>query len=112
MLTLAMPRQIRESDWKIFRHVLPIALDRFCERVLREIASLASDARKTPHEKFLEIYQLVREHDRTLNGLTDLRRSTALWQLSIIHSKGLLTEEEIARFSPEARDAFTWYERI
>jgi hypothetical protein len=104
---------IHESDWKVFRQVHTVALDRFCEKVLREIKSCASDVTKTPHERYLEIYKLVRERDRMIaSAFNDVRRSTALLQLSIIHSHGLLTEEEMARFSPEARAAFTWHERI
>jgi hypothetical protein len=108
-----MPAQIRESDWKVFKQILPVALDRYCDRVLREVTALTSDATKTPHERFCEICELVRERDRTLqNGLTYLRRSTALFQLGIFYSNGLLTEEEVARFSPEAREAFKWHDRI
>jgi len=108
-----MPGDIRESDWKVFRQVRTVALERFCEKVLREIISFASDATKTPHERYLDIYKLVRERDRMLaDAFNDVRRSTALLQLSIIHSHGLFTEEEMAKFSPEARDAFTWHERI
>jgi hypothetical protein len=104
--------EIRESDWKAFRQVHTAALDRFCEKVLGEITSFVSDTTKTPHERYLEIYKLIRERDRMLaNAFNDVRRSTALLQLSIIHSHGLLTEEEMARFSPEARAAFTWHER-
>ena len=74
---------------------------------------IASDATTTPHERHLEICKLVRERDRILgDAFDDMRRSTALLRLSVIHSHGLLTEEEMARFSPEARDTFTLYERI
>ena len=108
-----MRREIRESDWKVFRQVHPVAVNRFCERVLSDIMSAVSDTTKTPHERYLEICKLVRERDRILgDAFDDMRRSTALLRLSVIHSHGLLTEEEMARFSPEARDAFTLYERI
>ena len=108
-----MSRDIRESDWKLFRELHPIALNRFCERVLSEITHIASDAAKTPHARYGDIFALVRERDRLLaQAFDDKRRSTALLQLAIIHSHGLLTEEELARFSPEARDAITWRERI
>ena len=33
----------------------------------------------------------------------DLRRSTALTQIALIQSRGLLTEEELLRFSTETR---------
>src|SRR5450432_590571 len=108
-----MRTEIRESDWKVFRQVHPVAVNRFCEKVLRDIMSIASDATRAAHERHLEICKLVRERDRTLgDAFNDMRRSTALLQLSVIHSHGLLTEEEMTRFSPEARNVFTLYERI
>lgn len=100
--------EIRESDWKLFRELHPVALARFCEGVLSEITRLAADTTKTPHDRYGEIYQLVRKRDKWLADAFDAkRRSTALLQLSIIRSQGLLTEEEVARFSPEARNAFS-----
>lgn len=108
-----MSRDIRESDWKLFRELHPGALRRFCEDVLSEITRIASDTSKTPHERYLEVFQLVRERDRKLAAaFDDKRRSTALSQLALIRSYGLLTDEEVGRFSPEARDAITWHERI
>ena len=32
-----MPRFIAEADWKVLRRVHPLALERYCERVLAEI---------------------------------------------------------------------------
>ena len=32
-----MPRAIAEADWKVLRRVHPLALERYCERVLAEI---------------------------------------------------------------------------
>jgi hypothetical protein len=42
---------------------------------------------------------------RCCNGqaFNDFRRSTALQQLLLINSLGLLTEEDLARFTPETR---------
>ena len=37
-----MSRQIPERDWKLFRKVREAALERYCERVLREIAELTA----------------------------------------------------------------------
>ncbi len=100
----AVSRDIPEHDWKAFREVHPLARARFCERVLSEIASASSAPGQGPHERYLKVFQLLRDKDRQLATLFDNpRRSTALGQLSIIASTGLLTEEELSRFSPETR---------
>jgi hypothetical protein len=35
-------RQISEADWKLFRQLSALALERFCEGVLSEVGRLAS----------------------------------------------------------------------
>jgi hypothetical protein len=50
------------------------------------------------------VYQLVRRRDKELaDAFNDFRRSTAFFILGHIQSHDLLTEEEMARFSPETR---------
>ena len=108
MLTPVVPRYIRESDWKLFRQLRPLALERFCQRVLDDLARIADEIGRTPHERYLAIYDLLRQRDRALADLFDNpRRSTALLQLRAIHSHGLLTEAEFAQFSPETRESVT-----
>ena len=100
-----MTREIRESDWKVFRQLHDVALARFCERVLAELRSVASEDGKSAHERYLAAYKLIHDRDRDLaDAFNAMRRSTAYIQLAIIRSRGLLTDEEFARFSPEARE--------
>ena len=99
-------REIKESDWKLFRQLWAVALERYCQRVLDESERLHRDAGQSTHERFLAIYQLFRQRDKELASLfDDFRRSTASLQLAAIHARGLLTDEEFARFSEETRNA-------
>jgi hypothetical protein len=101
-----MAREISESDWKLFRGLQPVALERFCEGVLSEVGRLASDPGKSAHERYLAVFQLLQRRDKELaEAFDDLRRSTARRQLAIIRSRGLLTEEEFGRFSSETKAA-------
>jgi hypothetical protein len=101
-----MMRNISEVDWKLFRQLHPIALERFCQRVLSEVGSLASSPDKSSHQRYLAVFQLIQRRDRELaDAFNDLRRSTALRQLACIQSQELLTDEEFARFSPETIEA-------
>jgi hypothetical protein len=105
-----MMRQISESDWKLFRQLHQIALERFCERALFEVNQLASDADKSAHERYLAVYKQIERRNKELAKAFDgLRRSTAIQQLAVIRSRGLLTEEEFARFSPETRRAVEFF---
>jgi hypothetical protein len=101
-----MSRSINEADWKVFRTLQPVALDRFCERILSEISAVASDGSKSNHERYLAVYRLVEHRDKEIaDAFKDLRRSTAIQQIARIQLHELLTAEELSRFSAETRNA-------
>jgi hypothetical protein len=101
-----MLRSISEADWKVFRQLRVVALERFCERALAEVGGKAAEADKTAHERYLAVFRLLERRDRELaDAFNGARRSAALLQLAHIQSHGLLTAEEMGRFSPETREA-------
>ena len=101
-------RDIPESDWKIFRTVREVALDRYCARVLDECAAVIRDTRTTNHERYLRLYRTLHERDDDLaSAFNDFRRSTAIIQLTQIHRLGVVTAEELHRFSKETRELVT-----
>ena len=108
-----MSPDIRESDWKLFKELHPLAVNRYCERFLKDVGCVVADGSKTPHDRYGEIYSLVRQTTKeSERAFDDKRRSTALLQLSIICSLGLLTEEELSRFSSETRQAIAQFEQL
>jgi hypothetical protein len=103
-----MMRDIAERDWKILRELSPIALERFCDRVIDEMQRIGSTRSRTARDRYAELYELIVERDKELGRtFDDLRRSTALLQLTSIHSMGLLMDDEFNRFSEETRDRVT-----
>jgi hypothetical protein len=99
-----MERAIRESDWKLFRELQPLAIERFCQRVLAEVSRLGADAGRSNQERYLAVYKLLRQRDDELaDAFNGPRRSTAVLQLARVRFQELLSEEEFARFSPETR---------
>ncbi len=98
-------REIKESDWKIFRKLHPVAVERYCERVLAESELLHRDPSRSAHERYLALYQLIHKRDKELADLfNDFRRSTALWCLAAIKGHGWLTDEEFEQFSEETQN--------
>ena len=98
-------KDIPESDWKIFRELRQIALERFCQRVLTEIKGMSSDANKSFHARYLDVYRHIEQKDRELGRAFDApRRSQALTQLAVISSLGLIEPEELMRFREETRN--------
>jgi hypothetical protein len=103
-----MNRTIPESDWKLFRELHPIALNRFCDQILTDIADVAGDTKATPHKRYLRIHQIVQQRDQKMAEVfDDPRRSTAIMKLRLICSHGFITEVETERFTQETRDAIT-----
>src|SRR5438128_2080347 len=108
-----MATEIKESDWKLFRRFHKIALERFCERVLREVRSAATEHSEGYHDCYLKVFALIRDRDKTIaRAFDDPRRSIAFVLLANIKHEGLLTEEELMQFSPEARNAIEAIESI
>jgi hypothetical protein len=101
-----MAQGIREADWKHLRQLYPIALERFCQRVLSEVDGLASETDKSSHERYLTIFKLMKQRDSELGDtFNDLHRSTALRQLACMQFHELLNQDELAGFSAETRDS-------
>ena len=93
-----------ESDWKVFRELREVALDRFCRRVLDEIEPLRLNASRSHHERYLDVFRLLQERDQELaNAFGDPRRSQMIFQLAALHAHGLLEPDEFARFTPRTR---------
>jgi hypothetical protein len=96
---------VTESDWKHFRAIRDVALERFCERALRECSDVIADPGRTAHERYLAVFELLEERDDELaSAFNDPRRSTALLQLASMRGLGLVTDEEMEGFSPDTRE--------
>jgi len=99
-------RTIAEADWKVLRRLHPLALERFCERVLAEIEQATHNRLQSAHERYLDIFMTVERRDRDIARLfNDPKRSQALTMLTGIRSEGLLTDDEFSALSPETRNA-------
>ena len=96
---------IKESDWKVFRRLRELALERYCERVLDEVRQLAEKQGNSSHQRYLELWELLRKRDRTIAyAFDDPKRSQAIIQLANIVAEDLLTEHELNQFSEETRE--------
>ena len=99
-----MPHNVPESDWKDFRELRELALQRFCERVLEELQPLTHDRSRSHHERYLAVFRLIRERDEQLaHAFNNPARSRMILQLAAIRALGLLSPDELERFTPETR---------
>lgn len=98
-----MSRDIPESDWRQFKEVHKILLERFCQQTLTEVTGIVG-AGESAHERYLKVYRLLHRQDKELaRAFNGSRRSTVLIQLTVMRGMGLLTDEELLRFTPETQ---------
>ncbi len=102
-----MAGEISEADWRVFRALKTIALDRLCARVLAETAAIQADATRTNHQRFLAVYARINEgNDDVAAIFNGMSRSRAGFQLQLMIDYDLVTSDEMSRFSPPFRDRF------
>ena len=100
-----MSSDIPESDWRRFKEVHTKAEERYCRRILEEVAAIVNgDGEGSAHDRYLKVFKLIKERDEQMaNAFNDFRRSTAVMQLGIMRRMKLLTDEEVALFSEQTR---------
>ena len=101
-----MSHDIKESDWKVLRQLHAIAVERFSSRIINEIEAITSATDRSAHDRYADVIALIKKRKREMeDAFDDMRRSRGTERLLAIQSHKLLTEEELARFSPEMRES-------
>jgi len=97
-----MNDRIKESDWNIFKELRPLALHRYCQRVMGDVDKIIHETEGDAHERYIEMYKIVRDGEKKLAHMFDgFSRSKVLDQLVMNYGNDLLNEEEIALLSDE-----------
>jgi hypothetical protein len=93
-----------EDDWKHFKKIQAMALDRLCARVLKQLQQNCTATTGTNFERFEKALSLAKEgRNDYKRAFTDLRRSTAFMNLLQIEALGLISDEELKGFSARTR---------
>jgi hypothetical protein len=101
-----VPRTIAEADWKVLKRLHPVALERFCDRVLAQIERVTHLSTQSAHQRYLDIFKTIEQRDRDMAGIfDDPKRSNALTMLARMRSEGLLMEDKFSSLTPETRGA-------
>lgn len=96
--------RIAESDWKTFKRIRLLALERFSQRVLDDCQRICRDESLSAHERYRALYALLENRDREMSAaFDDFRRSTAKLCLGLMRRQGVVTDEEKMEFSPEVQ---------
>ena len=100
-----MNDRIKESDWKIFKELRPLALQRYCASVIEDVDTTIHHTEGDAHERYIEMYKIIKDGDKKLAYMFDgFSRSKAMDQLVVYYNNDLLSDEEIAQFSNETQE--------
>jgi hypothetical protein len=101
-----MSKKSSESDWKRFRTLREVALEKLCERSLADITETASDESQTFHERFLASYKLMHKYNDDIASAFDhISRSKMVTQLATMQALDLISAKELGEFSKDTREA-------
>jgi hypothetical protein len=96
---------IPEDDWKRFKDLKTVALERFCEKVLVECGEVLGNSDRSPHDRYLELSRLMKERDRELAGALDYHsRSKTVMQLIAMRRLNVASGEDLQSFSSKTRN--------
>jgi hypothetical protein len=55
---------IPEADWRVFRSLHPIWIERFCQRINGELVRALSDDSRDAYQQYLAAYKLMHKRDK------------------------------------------------
>lgn len=96
---------MKESEWKKFKNLKEICLEHYCKAVIEETKEICEVNEKSSHEKYIDLYQMIRKRDKDLGKAFDgLSRSQAYYQLMMMYRMGLVEENELEAFEPKTKN--------
>ncbi|UZE22516.1 hypothetical protein LOY67_21170 [Pseudomonas sp. B21-056] len=91
---------ISESDWKQFKKLREVALDRFCRGVLNDATTISQHEALSTHDRYLKLYRMIHGRDKDMAEAFDhFSRSSAPMCLGYMVKYDLLTDDELSVFS-------------
>ncbi len=93
---------MKESDWKIFKKIKEKALDKYCNRILKEFSNVIEKKNANAHSRYLELYKLIHDRDELLADIFNGHsRSKAGFQLLMMRREALADEALLKELSDE-----------
>ena len=99
-----MSRDIPERDWKKLRSLKENALNIACERIFHQINALLKSRGSESHKYYLKLWKLIRAEDEEIGLMfDDLKRSTAIFKLTMWKRNGILSKEAFKELTEETQ---------
>lgn len=95
---------VKESDWKLFRKLLPGWQERFMGRLLGEYATMIA-GQGLASDRFWKLQKRLQKDVRKVGVCANMRRSVMVMNLRLLLHEGAITKDDLDGFSDELRQA-------
>ena len=95
---------VKESDWKLFRKLLPGWQERFMERLLGKYAKIIA-GQGLASDRFWKLQERIQKDVRKVGVRADVRRSTMDMNLLLLLQEGAIAKDDLDGFSDELRQS-------
>jgi len=108
-----MARTIAEPDWKYMKGIKDHLLDMLCRQINRKSTGILNEKKGSEYEKYLRVYEHIKNSDRIISEcFDDWRRSTLMQKLIVLQYYGLLTEEHLEQLSGETQQKLNVFNQL
>jgi len=95
---------VKESDWKLFRKLLPEWQERFMERLLGEYAKMIA-GKGLSSDRFWKLQGRLQKDVRKVGVRAEMSRSVMDMNLRSLLHEGAITKDDLDGFSDELRQS-------
>lgn len=93
-----------ELDWKIFKQIKSLALEKYCSKTLDEAKDIVLGERESSHETYLHLFKTLQKKDKQLADMFDGHSRSRAWlQLIAIRKEGLAEQPLLDKLTEEFR---------
>lgn len=97
---LPVRNDVPEADWRLFRKLRERALERFSAQILGELASICEDRSRGAHDRYLQLWRLLRERNEEMARTFDNpRRSMMHVHLAAMDELSLVESGDLSRMT-------------
>ena len=97
---------VKESDWKLFRKLLPEWQERFIGRLLGEYSTMLA-GQGLASDKFWRLQKRLQKDVRKVGVCAEMRRSVMDMNLRSLLLEGAISKDDLDGFSEELRQLLT-----
>ena len=97
---------VKESDWKLFRKLLPEWQERFIGRLLGEYSTILA-GQGLASDRFWRLQKRLQEDLRKTGVRAEMKRSVMIMNLWSLLREGAISKDDLDGFSEELRQSLT-----